>query len=80
MNVEDVELGCYGLENEGWFDPWALLTLFKKRAIELGTEYVNAEAVNFEFKEHADMRVSGLDERYQGLDKLVVSNIISIIS
>lgn len=29
LNVEDIELATYGLENEGWLDPWALVNAFK---------------------------------------------------
>ena len=26
LHTDDIALGCYGYESEGWFDPWALLT------------------------------------------------------
>ena len=26
LRTDDIALGCYGYESEGWFDPWALLT------------------------------------------------------
>lgn len=39
-----------GLENEGWFDPWALLSAFKKKAISLGAKYIHAEAIGFEME------------------------------
>ena len=29
-----------GLQNEGWFDPWALLFAFKKKAVSLGVQYI----------------------------------------
>ena len=29
MNVDGIELGCYGLEHEGWFDPMSLVNAFK---------------------------------------------------
>ncbi|VEN38284.1 unnamed protein product [Callosobruchus maculatus] len=32
MNVDDVEVGCLGLEKEGWFDPWSLLNVLKTGA------------------------------------------------
>ncbi|GLV38883.1 lethal (2) 37Bb [Carabus blaptoides fortunei] len=72
LNVEDVALGCYGLEKEGWFDPWSLLNAFKKRAIHFGAEYVNAEATGFEFREQPDMHVAGVQGTYNGLDSLIV--------
>ncbi|KAG8186200.1 hypothetical protein JTE90_008730 [Oedothorax gibbosus] len=51
LNVEGIELGAYGVENEGWFDPWALLSAFKKKACSLGANYVNAEVIGFEFED-----------------------------
>ena len=26
LRTDDIALGCYGYESEGWFDPWSLLT------------------------------------------------------
>ena len=34
-----------GFKNEGWFDPWILLSGFKKKAISLGVEYISGEVV-----------------------------------
>jgi len=51
ISTENVELGCYGLENEGWFDPWSLLGALKKKAISQGTIFVKAEAIGFETEE-----------------------------
>uniref|UniRef100_A0A3Q3WNE6 FAD-dependent oxidoreductase domain-containing protein 1 n=1 Tax=Mola mola TaxID=94237 RepID=A0A3Q3WNE6_MOLML len=36
INTEGVVLASYGLENEGWFDPWSLLNAFRKKAISMG--------------------------------------------
>uniref|UniRef100_A0A669F7G1 FAD-dependent oxidoreductase domain-containing protein 1 n=1 Tax=Oreochromis niloticus TaxID=8128 RepID=A0A669F7G1_ORENI len=36
LNTEGVVLASYGLENEGWFDPWTLLNAFKRKAISMG--------------------------------------------
>uniref|UniRef100_A0A3Q4MRR3 FAD-dependent oxidoreductase domain-containing protein 1 n=1 Tax=Neolamprologus brichardi TaxID=32507 RepID=A0A3Q4MRR3_NEOBR len=36
VNTEGVVLASYGLENEGWFDPWSLLNAFKRKAISMG--------------------------------------------
>ncbi|CAL8109127.1 unnamed protein product [Calicophoron daubneyi] len=48
INVEDVELGCYGYENEGWFDPWLLLKALRAKSHELGVNYVVGEVIEFE--------------------------------
>uniref|UniRef100_A0A3B4ZZM9 FAD-dependent oxidoreductase domain-containing protein 1 n=1 Tax=Stegastes partitus TaxID=144197 RepID=A0A3B4ZZM9_9TELE len=36
INTDGVVLASYGLENEGWFDPWTLLNAFKRKAISMG--------------------------------------------
>jgi len=44
LNTDGVCLGCVGTANEGWFDPWSLLSSFRKKAISIGVEYVHGEA------------------------------------
>uniref|UniRef100_A0A8C7EZT4 FAD-dependent oxidoreductase domain-containing protein 1 n=1 Tax=Oncorhynchus kisutch TaxID=8019 RepID=A0A8C7EZT4_ONCKI len=36
INTDGVVLASYGLENEGWFDPWMLLNAFRRKAISMG--------------------------------------------
>ncbi|NWU93673.1 FXRD1 protein, partial [Upupa epops] len=36
MDTEGVALASYGLEDEGWFDPWTLLSAFRYKAMSLG--------------------------------------------
>lgn len=76
LNTKDVALGCVGLEREGWFDPWALLTNLRRAATGFGAHYVHGEAVEFEFKAQSDIIVTGdataTEGGYQGLDKVVV--------
>lgn len=70
INTEGIALGCHGLEKEGWFDPWALLSGFKKRAIEYGAHYTEAELVGFEFSKQQDILVEGVNPgEYEGLEK-----------
>ena len=38
INTEGVVAGCYGADNEGWFDPWALLQAFK---VKVNISHVN---------------------------------------
>lgn len=49
INTDGIAAGCLGLEKEGWFDPWSLLCAFKKKALHLGVEYVNAEVKAFQY-------------------------------
>ncbi|KAK4880220.1 hypothetical protein RN001_008366 [Aquatica leii] len=73
LNVDDVEVGCFGLEKEGWFDPWALLTILKRGAINLGAEYIQGEAVGFSFKTQQDIYMDGaLTGSYEGLDAVQI--------
>lgn len=73
LNTDGIELGCHGLEKEGWFDPWSLLYNFKKRAIETGAHYVNGEVVGFEFKAQPDMLAEGVEAgTYESIDRAIV--------
>lgn len=66
-------IGCYGLEKEGWFDPWALLMGFKHKAQELGVHYVDGEAVNFEFEHTPTMEVVGVPSgTYEATNNVIV--------
>jgi FAD-dependent oxidoreductase domain-containing protein 1 len=44
MNVQDLALGAWGRSGEGWFDGWALLQHFRKKAQAQGARYVQADA------------------------------------
>ena len=37
-----------GVQNEGWFDPWALLFAFKKKAASLGVQYIEGTVTGME--------------------------------
>ncbi|NXY86411.1 FXRD1 protein, partial [Alcedo cyanopectus] len=43
METEDVAVASYGLEDEGWFDPWTLLGAFKRKAMSLGVHSCSGE-------------------------------------
>ncbi|CAH0557727.1 unnamed protein product [Brassicogethes aeneus] len=73
MNVDNVELGCLGLEKEGWFDPWSLLQILKKGAKDLGTEYIHGDVVDFNFTARSDIMVEGTQQgSYEGINELIV--------
>ncbi|KAJ8916257.1 hypothetical protein NQ315_016397 [Exocentrus adspersus] len=72
MNVSDVDVGCLGLEKEGWFDPWSLLGLLRRGASDLGTQYVHGEVVEFLFTEMNDVIMDGVEGCYEGTNNLVV--------
>lgn len=66
-------LGCFGLEKEGWFDPWSLLMGFKHKAQSMGVEYIEGEAVNFEFQLNDSICVQGVPAgEYESTNHVVV--------
>ncbi|XP_019864869.1 FAD-dependent oxidoreductase domain-containing protein 1 [Aethina tumida] len=72
MNVDDVELGCLGLEKEGWFDPWSMLNVLRKGAQDLGTQYIHADVVDFTFHSRSDIMVEGIEGNYQAVNEVIV--------
>ncbi|XP_033110412.1 FAD-dependent oxidoreductase domain-containing protein 1-like isoform X2 [Anneissia japonica] len=49
LNTSDIALASYGFQNEGWFDPWSLLSAFRKKATSLGARYIDGEVTGFDF-------------------------------
>jgi len=47
LNTSDLSLGSLGLKGEGWFDGYALLMAFARKARNQGARYVNAEVCGF---------------------------------
>lgn len=47
LNTSDLSLGSLGLSGEGWFDGYALLTAFARRARSQGARYLKAEVQGF---------------------------------
>lgn len=79
MNVDDVELGCLGLEKEGWFDPWSMLNVLRKGAQDLGTQYIHADVVDFTFHSRSDIMVEGIEGNYQAVNEVIVSLYIKFL-
>ncbi|KAM9299097.1 FAD-dependent oxidoreductase domain-containing protein 1 [Gastrophryne carolinensis] len=48
INTQEVALASYGLENEGWFDPWMLLNALRRKALSLGAVVSHGEVTGFE--------------------------------
>ncbi|XP_054743383.1 FAD-dependent oxidoreductase domain-containing protein 1 [Anastrepha obliqua] len=74
LNVEDVALGCQGLERHGWFDANNLLFGLRSRASDYGAHFIKAELIDFEFQSDTDVVVeSGTTvNTYRALDKAIV--------
>jgi FAD-dependent oxidoreductase domain-containing protein 1 len=48
LNTSDLSLGSLGASGEGWFDGYALLAAFKRKAQRQGARYLNAEVCGFD--------------------------------
>ena len=48
LNTDGLEGGSFGLKNEGWIDPYALLQAFRRKARSLGVVYAKDEIVDVE--------------------------------
>lgn len=47
VNFDDVGIGTLGVQHEGWFDAWSLLSEVRRAARRLGVSYVEATANAF---------------------------------
>jgi glycine/D-amino acid oxidase-like deaminating enzyme len=47
LSAEGLAAGCWGRTGEGWFDGYALLQAFRRKARSLGVEYRKAALVDF---------------------------------
>lgn len=59
INTEGVALASYGLENEGWFDPWTLLNAFRRKAISMGVIQCFGEVADFKYTKNVVMTADG---------------------
>ncbi|RKQ68692.1 NAD(P)/FAD-dependent oxidoreductase [Oceanibaculum indicum] len=48
LSLEGIALGCLGVRDEGWFDPFTLLQAFKRKARSLGAVYLKDEVTGIE--------------------------------
>ncbi|XP_008426761.1 FAD-dependent oxidoreductase domain-containing protein 1 [Poecilia reticulata] len=59
INTEGVALASYGLENEGWFDPWTLLNAFRRKAMSMGVIQCFGEVADFKHVKQVMMTKNG---------------------
>lgn len=48
LRVEDLECGTWGRTGEGWFDGWAVMQAFHRKARALGVHYIQDEVVGLQ--------------------------------
>lgn len=47
VNTDGVALASFGLENEGWFDPWSLLNALRRKTMSMGVYQCFGEVTGF---------------------------------
>lgn len=72
LDVEDIELGCLGLEKEGWFDPHSLLTILKQGALNKGAAYIKGEVVEFSYGDMPELVTTGVNPLTQKVTNAAV--------
>ena len=50
LNTGDLSAGCFGYNNEGWTDPYALLKAFVSKSKSIGVTFLKDEVVSVEYK------------------------------
>ena len=45
LKTDDIRIGSLGHDNEGYFDPWALVTALKKKVTSMGVEFIDGSVV-----------------------------------
>ncbi|HLY35226.1 MAG TPA: FAD-binding oxidoreductase [Candidatus Limnocylindria bacterium] len=71
LRTDDLAGGSLGLADEGWFDAYALLQAFRRKARSLGVEYVAGQVVAFEREGERLTGVRLADGRAIGCDWVV---------
>ncbi|XP_039951693.1 FAD-dependent oxidoreductase domain-containing protein 1 [Bactrocera tryoni] len=74
LNIEDVAIGCQGLEKHGWFDSANLLLGLRSKAMEYGAHFIQSELIDFKFQNQPDVVIEGgsTTSTYNALEKAIV--------
>ncbi|XP_059207343.1 FAD-dependent oxidoreductase domain-containing protein 1 [Centropristis striata] len=72
INTDGVALASYGLENEGWFDPWTLLNAFRRKAMSLGVIQCYGEVTEFKSELNTKMSKSGENVDFRRIQSVKV--------
>uniref|UniRef100_A0ACB8EYB3 FAD-dependent oxidoreductase domain-containing protein 1 n=1 Tax=Sphaerodactylus townsendi TaxID=933632 RepID=A0ACB8EYB3_9SAUR len=59
VNTDGVALASYGLENEGWFDPWTLLNALRNKAMSMGVFQSVGEVTSFQCRSNEMVTADG---------------------
>ncbi|XP_071362553.1 FAD-dependent oxidoreductase domain-containing protein 1 [Trachinotus anak] len=72
INTDDVVLASYGLENEGWFDPWTLLNAFRRKAISMGVIQCCGEVTEFKYSVNVLLNAAGEEVDFRRIKSVKV--------
>lgn len=72
INTDGVALASYGLENEGWFDPWILLNAFRRKAISMGVIQCCGEVTGFKHTLNMMTNADGEQVHFQRIKSVKV--------
>lgn len=53
-----------GVRNEGWFDPWLLLSAFRKKLTSMGVRFLHAEVTGVHVEHSTVRRVKVHKQQY----------------
>uniref|UniRef100_A0A3B4WV82 FAD-dependent oxidoreductase domain-containing protein 1 n=1 Tax=Seriola lalandi dorsalis TaxID=1841481 RepID=A0A3B4WV82_SERLL len=72
INTDGVVLASYGLENEGWFDPWTLLNAFRRKAISMGVIQCCGEVTDFQYTVNVMTNAAGDNVEFRRIKSVKV--------
>lgn len=50
LNAQGLVAGSLGRSNEGWFDPWSLMSALKRKSIDLGVKFIQGNVTKLNLK------------------------------
>ncbi|KAG8568169.1 hypothetical protein GDO81_013908 [Engystomops pustulosus] len=72
INTQDVALASYGLENEGWFDPWLLLSALRRKALSMGVLHCHGEVTGFNYVTQEMVTSDGDPVNFRRIHEVIV--------
>ena len=73
LRCDDLALASLGLSGEGWFDGPALMQAFRRKAIDSGARFVNAQALGFDVRGARVRAVRCADGSVVAADQVVLA-------
>lgn len=67
-----------GVKNEGWFDPWLLLSAFKKKLMSMGVKFLEAEVTGVNVEQNRVNKVKVTTDQKKVLIVVVVVVVLKL--